>query len=253
MLVGSFLLPIRSLVALVSLVLTPLDASRAQPSECRDGELSVMTTIRELLARGDEARARQAVNSLPADNACAPLRMARLALTGWFEARALAAFGGAAERLGPVKKTLAELDGYRAPAPDAPSSTVIALEVEYAQTLIRAAVAAAQDERPEMELLLGHALDLVQRLEQRNAHASWPRPYNIAAGELWFEVDRYEESRAAFERAVQADASSAALVGLARAQARLGRAEQGCVTLKRARDAATELRTKATADLPRCR
>ena len=228
----------------------------AQTPQCRDGEASVMTTLRELLARGDDTRARQVVDSLSIDESgCAPLQLVKLALTGWFEARALAPFGGASERLAPVRGVLEQLDRYRSQTGvrASPSPAVVALEVEYAQTLIRAAIAAAQDERPEMELLLGHALDLVQRLEQRGTPAAWPRPYNLAVGELWFEVDRYEEARAAYDRAVQAAPSAAALIGLARAQARLGRLDQACATLKRARDAAPEVRAKATADVPRCR
>jgi tetratricopeptide (TPR) repeat protein len=242
-----------SFVLLVSFVWRG-ESAGAIPEQCRDGELSVVTAIRELMARGDNTRARQAAESVPIDNACPALMFTKLAVAGWFEARALAPAGGAAERMGPVRHALAELERYRSAAgAEASPGTVTALEIEYAQTLIRAAIAAAQDERPEMELLLGHALDLVQRLEQRGAQAAWPRPFNLASGELWFEVDRYEEARTAFERAVQADASSAALVGLARAQARLGRVEQGCATLRRARDAAIELRARAAADLPRCR
>jgi len=81
----------------------------------------------------------------------------------------------------------------------------------------------------------------------------WPRPYNLAAGELWFEVDRYDEARAAYERAVQGDVSAAALVGLARAHARSGRLESACATYRRAVDAAPELRALAKGDLARCR
>ena len=224
-------------------------------SQCRDGQLSVVTTVRELLERGDDAVARQAAESLSPDSAsCPTLELTRLAISGWFEARALAAFGGTADRLGPVNATLAGLEKL-APEPGATAvqREAFALQVEYAQTSLKAAIAAAQDERPEMELLLEHARDLVQRLEQRATRAAWPRPFNILVGELWFEVDRYDDARAAYERAVQSDGSAVALVGLARAQARLGRVEQACATYKRARDVGAALRDAAKADLARCR
>ena len=56
-----------------------------------------------------------------------------------------------------------------------------------------------------MELLLTHARDLADG-SHRARPARWPRPFNLLAGELWLEVDRYEDARAAFERAVRADA-----------------------------------------------
>lgn len=245
-------------------------------AECRDGQLSIVTTVRELLLRGDDGRARQALESLPAgSDACTPLHLTRLAVLGWLEARDLAAVGGAAERLGPVRSTLDRLALVRiqpppqtspavpgsnsSPVPAAPANAspagpeVLNLQVEYAATLIRAAIAAAQDERPEMELLLDHARDLVQRIELRGQRAIWPRPFNLAAGELWLEVDRFEESRAAYARAVQADPSSAAHIGLARALARLGRLEQACEAYKLAKDPSSDLRAIAKKELARCR
>ena len=220
-------------------------------AECRDGQLSMVTSIRELLDRGDSDVARTAVTSLPPEtSSCLPLELARLAVTGWFEARSLAAVGGAVDKQAPVQAALDQLDKLKA---SAAASPVAAIEIEYAQTIVRAAVSAAQDERAEMELLLGHARDLVQRLQSRSVRAVWPRPYNAAAGELWFEVDRYEEARAAFDRAVQADGSAASLVGLARALARLNRLDEACAAYSRAVDASPELRAAARSDLARCR
>jgi tetratricopeptide (TPR) repeat protein len=222
---------------------------------CRDGQLSIVTTVRELLDRGDDQIAREALGSLSTENSgCASLELTRIALVGWFEARALAPYGGAAERLGPARKALQQLGELRleATAPS-PQQEAFAIQVEYARTALQAAIAAAQDERPEMELLLGHARDLVQRLEQRSVRARWPQPFNLLAGELWFEVDRYEEARASYERAVQSDASPAALVGLARAQARLGRYDLACATYKRVREVGATLRETAKDDLARCR
>ena len=118
---------------------------------------------------------------------------------------------------------------------------------------MRAAIAAAQDERPELGLLLTHARDLAERLAARNRHAEWPRSYNTLAGELWFEVDRYEDSRAAYERAVRARPTAAALVGLARSLSRLRRVNEACATYRRVRDAAPALLAASARDLGRCR
>ncbi len=73
----------------------------------------------------------------------------------------------------------------------------------------------------ELELLLTHARDLTERLSRALAPSHVAATFNLLAGELWLEVDRFEEARAAFERAVKADASPIASVGLARALARL--------------------------------
>jgi tetratricopeptide (TPR) repeat protein len=239
---------------LLLLVFLPIQGSVGQSGDCRDQQVSVITTVRELLLRGDQTRAQQAMDAPPGDDpSCAPLQLMRHALSGWFAARALAATGAAPGGLPPVREMIDRIGAVTALAPAAGQRPdVLRLQVEYAQTLINAAIAAAQDERPEMELLLDHARDLVQRVEQRGDRALWPRPFNLAAGELWFEVDRFEDARAAYERAVQGEPSAAALVGLARALARLGRSDAACAAYDRARDVALELRTTAKADLARC-
>ena len=208
--------------------------------------LQAMRDAQVLLSRGDEGNA-QARLALSADAAaCLPVQLAIRALRGWHQARALAPLGGAAEHLPPVRLTLDELQAIRA-------AGEWALETEYADTCIRAAIAAAQDERPEMELLLTHARDLAERLQLRDRRATWPLTFNLVAGELWFEVDRYEDARAAYERAARAEPSAVALVGLARALARLGRVEEACETFARVTDAASGLRAEAAKDLSRCR
>lgn len=204
-----------------------------------------MRRAEEQLARGDEAAARTALGSDTAG--CALKRVAELAIRGWSEARALAPAGGPVDLQKPVRQTLDEL------AMLATVDAGTALEVEYANVVLRAAIAAAQDERPEMELLLTHARDVAERLLARGRRAVWPRPFNLAAGELWFEVDRYADAAAAYERAVRADSSPVALVGLARALMRLERADEACATYRRAGKAAPALRAQAAVDLARCR
>lgn len=218
-------------------------AGWVQPAPCQEAEVRALILAQEHVARGDDAAAEAQLGV--AGPLCARRQIATLALEGWRQARALAAGGGAVELQGPVRRTL---DSLRALA----AETEWGLEVEYAQTVIGAAIAAAQDERPEMELLLTHARDLSERLLQRNRQAQWPRPFNLAAGELWFEVDRYADAITAYERALRGDTSPIALVGLARALARLDRMEEACATYRRASDASERLRAAATPDLVRC-
>jgi tetratricopeptide (TPR) repeat protein len=180
------------------------------------------------------------------DNTCPALRLMRWALIGWTSARALAPKGGALDLVGPIKKIVDEdLEALRA--------SDLALEVEYAQTAVRAAVAAAQDERPEMALLLDHARDLTERLSTRGRRALWPLPYNLVAGELWYEVDRYEEAANAFERAARGGGSALAWAGLARASVRLGNRAGACRAYRQIGHADPQLLDEAKAFLRGCR
>lgn len=226
------------------LVALQLAAVTAQES-CTPAHMTAADQAQQHLLRGDDQSARERLSGVMTNGPCGLLRLALLALDGWSEARALAPAGGAAELLGPVQRTLEDLQMFR--------KTDDALEAEYAETAIRAAIAAAQDERPEMELLLTHARDLSERLQLRGRRAVWPRPLNLLAGELWFEVDRFDDARIAYERAVSGEPSAMALVGLARALARLGQQAAACTTYRRAVDAAPALRAAAAADLARCR
>src|SRR5215212_2785983 len=112
----------------------------------------------------------------------------RIAMEGWAAARAIAPRGGALELLGPVNIRLRELDA------------VDGLPARYAEVAIRAAVSAAQEERDEMGLLLVHARDLSNQMALIGTPAEYPLPIDELEGELWFEVDRFTESRDAYER-----------------------------------------------------
>ena len=217
----------------------------AAPPPCDPAQVAAAELAEQRLLRGDNQGAREALSASVTAGECGLLRLAMIALDGWSEARALAPAGGAAELLGPVQRLLEQLQPFL--------QTDDRLEAEYAETAIRAAVAAAQDERPEMELLLTHARDLSERLQLRDRRAVWPRSLNLLVGELWFEVDRFDEARAAYQRAIAAEASPAALVGLARTLARLGQQAAACVTYRRVSDAAPALHAAAAIDLARCR
>jgi tetratricopeptide (TPR) repeat protein len=212
-------------------------------SACGDAELTALLRAREHLARGDQDAALASLDR--ARPGCSLRRLAALAVAGWRQARALAPAGGAVDLQGPVRQTLQDIQALAA-------DVTATVEVEYASTCIRAAIAAAQDERPEMELLLTHARDLAERLRLRDRRAVWPLSFNLVAGELWFEVDRYAEAVDAYERAVRADPSPVALVGLSRALARLDRVDEACAAYRRVTDAAPPLRAIAARDLAPC-
>lgn len=148
----------------------------------------------------------------------------RVAMDGWLAARALAPKGGAVNLLGPVNLRLRELDKF-------PN-----MSARYAEIAIRAAIAAAQEEREEMSLLLEHARGLSDQMAIGAAPAQFPLAIDELEGELWFEVDRYAEARDAFARATKLRATPNAWIGLARASDKLGdiagacRAYQGAST-----------------------
>ena len=125
-----------------------------------------------------------------------------------------------------MNQRLRELDAYTS------------ISARYAETVIRAAVSAAQDERDEMGLFLEHARSLSAQMALIGAPAKWPLPIDEVEGELWLEVDRYVEARDAYERALKISATPNALVGLARAADKLGDRVAACSAYSRARGVA---------------
>jgi len=140
----------------------------------------------------------------------------RIAMEGWRAARAIAPKGGALELLGPVNVRLKELD------------EIPGMPARYAETAIRAAVSAAQEEREEMALLLEHARSLSDLLELAGTPAEWPLPIDELEGELWLEVDRFPEARDAYQRATKLKPTPNAWIGLARASDKLGDTVNAC-------------------------
>lgn len=146
----------------------------------------------------------------------------RVAMAGWLAARALAPKGGAVDLLGPVNVRLKELDQM-------PN-----ISARYAEIAIRAAVSAAQEERDEMQLLLTHARDLSNQMGMAGTPAQWPLPIDELEGELWLEVDRFEEARTAYQRAVDKRPSPNAWIGLARSADKLGDTVTACLAYSKA-------------------
>ena len=103
------------------------------------------------------------------------------------------------------------------------------MSARYAEIAIRAAVSAAQEERDEMGLLLTHARDLSNQMGiGGGTPAEWPLPIDELEGELWLEVDRFTESRDAYERATKQRGTPNAWIGLARAADKLGDTVTAC-------------------------
>lgn len=176
---------------------------------------------------------------------CPALTIVLTAMHGWAAAGTLPPMGGGDPGHREAIRRILDALGPLASGP-------LAMEAEYADVAVRALVAAAQDERPEMELLLTHARDLAERLAARGRRAIWPRPFNLLAGELWLEVDRYEDARAAFERAVRDAPSPLALIGLGRALERLDRRPEACQAFRQVRGARHDLAKRLDVLLAGC-
>jgi len=141
----------------------------------------------------------------------------RIAMAGWRAAREIAPKGGAVDLLGPVNARLKELDA------------IPNMSARYAEIAIRAAVSAAQEEREEMGLLLAHARDLSNQMGLgAGTPPEWPLAIDELEGELWFEVERFTESRDAYERAAKQRGTPNAWIGLARAADKLGDRVTAC-------------------------
>lgn len=145
----------------------------------------------------------------------------RVANEGWRAARALAPIGAPRDRLGPVNRSLERLD-----------TLIVNVSARYADAAIRAAISAAQEEREEMAVFLEHARALSVQMALTGAAAQWPLPIDELEGELWFEVERFAESRDAYQRATKTAASPRAWLGLARASARLDDMVSACAAYK---------------------
>jgi pimeloyl-ACP methyl ester carboxylesterase len=179
----------------------------------------------------DEAAAQALRNAWSGVQACPELATALVAVDGWIEARRLAPLGGAPDRLGAINQLLRRLDGDRA---SLAAGSILGRLNLYAEAALRAAVAAAQDERDEMQAYLTHARDLAGALAVAGQTSLWPLPLDEIEGELWLEVDRFADARGAFGRAAEAGRGARGAVGLARSLDRLGDQAGACAAYQRA-------------------
>jgi pimeloyl-ACP methyl ester carboxylesterase len=216
---------------------------QAQAPSCEpDAVRMVLQRAAAELQRRDEAAARAAlIAAAGAEGSCHELAIASVALEGWIEARRLATVAGAPDQLGGINQVLRRLEMLRM------SRTPISLTAQlasYAEAVLRAAVAAAQDERDEMQVYLGLGRDLAVSLGLGAQTRLWPLPIDEVEGELWLEVDRFADARAAFERAAAADRGARATIGLALTADRLKDVPAACAAYLRAE-------TMSVADGPR--
>lgn len=191
-------------------------------------QLVSLTKLQDALAivgRSGPAGAQTALNQAAREDAgCTPLLGAGWSISGWVTARAAERTGGSEESLRGARAAVERLVAIGA----RPEWRV---ESEYARAAILAAIAAAQDERGEMALYLAHARSLSEQLALAGATPRWPLPIAALAGDLWLEVDRYDEARTAFERA---EPTGFVLIGLARTRTRLDDRAGACEAYRQA-------------------
>ncbi len=194
---------------------------------CQAASLAKLQEALAIAGRSGPVRAQAPLNQAAREDAgCTPLRGAGWSISGWVAARAAERSGGSEESLIGAREAVERLAaiGVR------PEWRV---ESEYARAAIQAAMAAAQDERGEMALYLAQARSLSEQLALAGATPHWPLPIDAVEGELWLEVDRYQEARAAFERAAP---TGIVLIGLARTRTRLNDHAGACRAYRQAVD-----------------
>jgi len=206
---------------------------QAQPVSCEPAEVrAVLQRAADELQRMDDAAARAVLfTATGLETSCRELAVASAALQGWLEARRLATVGGAPDQLGGINQVLKRLEALRISG--TPTSLTVQL-ASYAEAVLRAAVAAAQDERDEMQVYLGLGRDLSVSLALGAQARLWPLPIDEVEGELWLEVDRFVEARAAFERAAAAGRGARGTIGLALTADRLKDVPAACAAYLRA-------------------
>jgi tetratricopeptide (TPR) repeat protein len=102
-------------------------------------------------------------------------------------------------------------------APESPPS-----EIGWARTLIDAAIAASQDEHPDLALRLVHAIDMERALAVADPAALPLLPARELGAELWLRTYRYEDARRDARALLDAQPQRISpLVVLARASARV--------------------------------
>jgi pimeloyl-ACP methyl ester carboxylesterase len=207
--------------------------ARAQTVSCEPATVrSALQRAADELQRMDDAAARAALFAATgAEASCRELPIASAALEGWIEARRLATVAGAPDQLSGINQVLKRLEVLRVSG--SPTSLSVQL-ASYAEAVLRAAVAAAQDERDEMQLYLGLGRDLAASLTLAAQTRLWPLPIDEVEGELWLEVDRFAEARAGFERAAAAGRGARATIGLALTADRLKDVPVACAAYLRA-------------------
>ena len=148
----------------------------------------------------------------PSVEGCELTLVAALYLAGLSAALEAYKQGGSQESLAPVRDAIVALEKISGQRPGV---------AEIARLVLIAAAAAAQSERDEMTAFLTHALAM-ESLQFAAGEPGAPiLTANEVAGELWLQVHRFEDARAAFERAAaEVGTTPRITAGLAKAAAR---------------------------------
>jgi hypothetical protein len=211
-----------------TLALTLVAPLQPAADRCGPEARAALEAVTAAAARGDYAEAaRQAATSDAPAAGCDTLRLAAWSWHGWNAAVAAADRGGSLEALAPVSAAVEAVTALGPPRSPA----------AYVAALLRAAAAAAQDERDEMRLWLEEARAISMRLALVGAAPAVPFGIDVAEGELWHGVDDYELAEAAFTRALAATETPAAWRGLARARDRRGNRAGACDAYRHVADA----------------
>lgn len=205
----------------------------AQTDPCgTDAAQAVIAAARQDLSRGDDGVAADRLRKGSEwPGGCAEVGVAALAVDGWVEARRLALVAGAPEALERMRDVLARVDTVRA---SRPPTALLSQLAAYADAILRAAVAAAQDERDEMQVYLAHARSVAESLRLAGVDLPWPLPIDLVDAELWLEVDRFVEAGDAFARVPDGPFTARAALGLGAARERLQDSHGACAAYRRA-------------------
>jgi pimeloyl-ACP methyl ester carboxylesterase len=208
----------------------------AQTTPCETSAVTaILSGAEQDLARLDDegaaARLREGREGAAGAGGCDEIGVAALAVDGWVEARRLALVAGAPDALERMRGVLARLDAVRG---SRPPTALVAQVAAYADAVLRAAVAAAQDERDEMQVYLAHARSIAESLRLARIARVWPLPIDVVDAELWLEVDRFVEARDAFLRVGEGPFAPRAALGLGAALERLADLTGACAAYRRA-------------------
>ena len=159
-------------VALMTVALWSAGPAGTAEAACPDDLERVFSEARHDSSRGDDRAAAARLTAAYGNaSGCAELELASLALEGWVEARRLALVGGAPDQLARIHDILARIAAVPALLPKV---ALLSQSAMYTEAVLRAAVAAAQDERDEMQLYLTHARTLVESLRLGGSDQAWP-------------------------------------------------------------------------------
>lgn len=161
---------------------------------------------------------------------CRDAELAVLYLRALQTARAAYRSGGDAMTLAPVVAAAAGLERWSDASPRA----------AVARSVLLAAIAAAQSERDDVQLLLGHALELERRLFASGEAGAPGITAHEVAGDLWLQVHRFDAARAAYSAAAElVGTTPRVLLGLARSAQRLQDTAGACRSYRMFLDSVT--------------